>query len=83
VPTQICTKIERDFLRILQGGCSTPIAGFTKIVDEEIIFKGSITAVDGSESIVVELKEKLENASLLAQKAANEIINKGGKKLLV
>lgn len=81
-PTQICTKIERDFLKLLQGGCSTPIGAFAEIVGDEIIFRGNVTAVDGSKSISVELKEKLQNAFSVASKASAEMVAKGGRKLL-
>ena len=36
--TELCTKIERDFLRQLLGGCSTPISALAEIINDEIIF---------------------------------------------
>ncbi|MEO8853264.1 MAG: hydroxymethylbilane synthase [Ginsengibacter sp.] len=47
--TQKCTKIERDFLRTLSGGCSTPISGLAAFENDKIIFKGNICSVDGKE----------------------------------
>jgi hydroxymethylbilane synthase len=32
--TALCTKIERDFLSALMGGCSTPISAFAEVRDE-------------------------------------------------
>ncbi|MBC7556978.1 MAG: hydroxymethylbilane synthase, partial [Chryseobacterium sp.] len=41
--TEICTKIERDFLRTLEGGCTAPIGAFAEINDKnEIRFLGRI-----------------------------------------
>ena len=80
--TQICTQAERDFLRILEGGCSTPIGAYAKMMGDEIHFTGNITATDGSEQIAVLLTEKIENAHLLAAKAAAEIMAKGADRLL-
>src|SRR3954454_804681 len=40
--TALCTKIERDFLSGLMGGCSTPISALAKIVNGEVVFKGQI-----------------------------------------
>ncbi|MDQ6757646.1 MAG: hydroxymethylbilane synthase, partial [Bacteroidota bacterium] len=37
--TDICTKIERDFLRTLLGGCSTPISALAEVKDNIILFK--------------------------------------------
>lgn len=82
-PTQICTRIERNFLKLLQGGCSTPIGAFAEIIGDEVIFRGNVTSVDGSKSISVELKEKLKMAYTVALKASAEMVAKGGRKLLV
>ncbi|MGB8192604.1 MAG: hydroxymethylbilane synthase, partial [Chitinophagaceae bacterium] len=46
--TAICTKIERDFLRALLGGCSTPIRALAAIQNDQIYFKGNILSTDGS-----------------------------------
>ncbi|MEO6456096.1 MAG: hydroxymethylbilane synthase, partial [Ginsengibacter sp.] len=40
--TELCTKIERDFLRELLGGCSTPISALAEAADDKILFKGNI-----------------------------------------
>ncbi len=40
--TELCTKIERDFLRKLLGGCSTPISALAEVKDEKIYFLGNI-----------------------------------------
>ena len=39
--TALCTKIERDFLRTLMGGCSTPISALAEIKKDNN-FKGNI-----------------------------------------
>ncbi|MEJ7822786.1 MAG: hydroxymethylbilane synthase, partial [Chitinophagaceae bacterium] len=45
--TALCTKIERDFLRTLLGGCSTPISALAEVKNDKIIFKGNICSPDG------------------------------------
>ncbi len=47
-PTALCTKIERDFLSTLMGGCSTPISGLAQIKNGEVHFEGNIVSVDGT-----------------------------------
>src|SRR4051794_36237132 len=37
--TALCTKIERDFLRTLMGGCSTPISALAIVEDDMVSFK--------------------------------------------
>lgn len=66
-PTRICTAAERDFLRLMQGGCSTPVSAYAFIEEGVMCFTGNITAPDGSESISVSLQEKSGNPSVAAK----------------
>ncbi len=47
--TALCVKLERDYLRALMGGCSTPISALATKKDDIIEFKGSICSNDGKE----------------------------------
>lgn len=48
-PTDICTRLERDFLRKLEGGCSAPIGAFAKIDQDDVVhFEGVLLTVDGT-----------------------------------
>lgn len=80
--TEICTGIERDFLRLLHGGCSTPISAYASVSGDMINLKVNITSVSGSKSISAELNSLFSNAGSLAAEAAEEIISKGGRELL-
>lgn len=72
--TQLCTKMERDFLRGLLGGCSTPISALAVIENEKIIFKGNICSPDGKQKIEIEKEVKIENSDDLGTVAANELL---------
>ena len=77
--TTTCTKIERDFLRTLLGGCSTPISAFAEIKNEYVYFKGNILSLDGKEKAEVEMIEPLEFSILdLGIKAAQKLLENGG-----
>ena len=77
--TTTCTKIERDFLRTLLGGCSTPISAFAEIKNEHIFFKGNILSLDGKEKAEVEMIEPLEFYKYdLGIKAAQKLLDNGG-----
>jgi hydroxymethylbilane synthase len=52
--TALCTKLERDFLKTLMGGCSTPISALAEIENGILYFKGSILSLDGKEKVAVE-----------------------------
>jgi hydroxymethylbilane synthase len=80
--TALCTHIERDFLRQLMGGCSTPIAALAIVEKNDIILRGNICNINGSEKIDIELKMPLENAQDLGKLGAKEILKNGGDKLI-
>lgn len=47
--TRVCVQAERAFLRKLDGGCQTPIAGHAKMLDEEnLVLEGLLAEPDGS-----------------------------------
>lgn len=79
--TATCTKIERDFLRTLQGGCSTPISALAIIYKETVFFNGNILSPDGSEKAEVEKKAPLADASNLGGEAAVELLSSGGDRI--
>jgi hydroxymethylbilane synthase len=79
--TALCTKIERDFLRTLLGGCSTPISALTEINNNEIIFKGNILSIDGKDKLAIEKRVSIKDATGLGNKAAQELLNNGGQKI--
>ncbi len=72
--TAICTKTERDFLRTLSGGCSTPISALAVIDDNKIIFKGNLCSVDGKQKLEIEKEASIENANDLGVTAGKQIL---------
>ena len=70
----LCTKIERDFLRTLLGGCSTPISALAQVKDDTIFFKGNICSTDGKDIIEIEKESSKQNSGQLGVDAANEIL---------
>ncbi|HTM92623.1 MAG TPA: hydroxymethylbilane synthase, partial [Flavisolibacter sp.] len=80
--TALCTKIERDFLSGLMGGCSTPISALAEIIGDKINFKGNIVSPDGSLISETEISLSKTGATDLGFKAAKEVMNKGGKHIL-
>ena len=79
--TAICTKIERDFLRTLLGGCSTPISALAEVKDDTIIFKGNILSIDGKEKVAVEKTIPIAEASGFGKTAAEYLLANGGQKI--
>jgi hydroxymethylbilane synthase len=79
--TALCTKIERDFLRQLAGGCSTPISALAEVQENEIYFKGSILSVDGQRKAAIEKRVAIKDAIESGIAAANELLMNGGKEI--
>ncbi len=79
--TYICTKIERDFLRTLLGGCSTPISALAQIKEGEIYFSGCILSVDGKQKKTIEAKAVLFENSGLGVECAIKLLQQGGQEI--
>lgn len=80
--TSICTRVERDFLAALLGGCSTPISAFARIAGDDLLFEGNILTVDGKEITEINKKVKIAAAERLGQVAARELLDSGGDAIL-
>ena len=80
--TALCAKIERDFLKELMGGCSTPIAGIAEMNGTSILFRGNILSPDGSQKVETALAVPKSMAAKLGQQAAKDILQKGGQAIL-
>jgi hydroxymethylbilane synthase len=76
--TALCTRIEREFLRTLLGGCSTPISALAEVEDDEIYFRGQLLSLDGSRKAEVEKILPLDWAAGLGRSAAEELLENGG-----
>ena len=77
--TATCVKIERDFLRTLLGGCSTPISALAEIVNGDIHFKGNILSLNGKEKVEIEKIFSRNDVEEAGISAAKELLNNGGK----
>ena len=80
--TSCCTKIERDFLSALLGGCSTPIGALAEIKGEDVFFRGNLLDTQGKKMISIEKKISLELAASLGVSAAHEVLSNGGREII-
>ncbi|TGD58714.1 hydroxymethylbilane synthase [Flavobacterium humi] len=84
IETEICTHIERQFLRTLEGGCTAPIGAIAKHNehDDTLYFKGILLSVDGKEKIEIERTVPIEEWKKLGYTLAQEILENGGSELM-
>ena len=80
--TVVCVSIEREFLRLLEGGCTAPIGAFAQIDGAEILFEGGLFSLDGKKAITVQHQGKVSDANLMSSKAVKEILSNGGDRLM-
>jgi hydroxymethylbilane synthase len=73
--TALCTKIEKDFLRMLMGGCSTPISALAQIKEGTVFFQGNICSTDGKQKINIEKEISVAESETLGMTAAQELLN--------
>lgn len=76
--TATCTNIERDFLRELMGGCSTPISALAQIHNNEIHFEGNILSLDGKEKATVKKSFSGDKSNYAGAILAQELLKNGG-----
>lgn len=80
--TEICTKVERDFLKELEGGCTAPIGALAKIRNEKIYFEGALLSLDGKVKIEVETSVSIQDYEDFGILCAREVIENRGKELM-
>lgn len=84
IETEICTHIERQFLKTLEGGCTAPIGALAKYneKDDTIEFRGVLFSIDGKEKIEVDKIVPIERWKKLGFESAKEILENGGAVLM-
>ena len=84
VETEICTYIERQFLKTLEGGCTAPIGALAKYceIEDTFIFKGALLSIDGKQKLEIEKIVPVEEWKKLGFNCANEILENGGAELM-
>ena len=81
--TEVCTTIEREFLRKLEGGCTAPIGALAQFKDDKIHFEGTLLSVDGKQKLHIEkIIDAKSDYSNFGTQCAEEILSNGGQELM-
>lgn len=80
--TETCVHIEREFLKVLEGGCTAPIGALATINGDEIHFEGNLLSLDGTQKYSVQKTVTIEESTGLGQLCAKELLNNGGRELM-
>jgi hydroxymethylbilane synthase len=84
IETEICTYIERQFLRTLEGGCTAPIGALAKYneKDDTIDFKGTLVSLDGKQKLEIDKIVPIAEWKKLGFYAAQDILENGGNQIM-
>jgi hydroxymethylbilane synthase len=84
IETEVCTHIERQFLRRLEGGCTAPIGALATYNEDEdtIHFEGVLFSIDGQQKIAINKVVPIEEWKNLGYHSAEEILDNGGTELM-
>ena len=80
--TEICTHIEREFLKTLEGGCTAPIGALATFSLDKIEFEGVLFSLNGKEKQTIKKSCTFDSHKNFGEKCAQEILNSGGKALM-
>lgn len=80
--TAMCVEVEREFLKVLEGGCTAPIGALATIEDDKLHFKGGLFGLEGEQKFEIEKIVSLNEVEGLGRKCAEEILEAGGAQLM-
>lgn len=78
--TGLALTCERAFLAELDGSCRTPIAGFARIMGDQLAFSGLILTPDGMQSHDVALDGMVSDAERIGREAGRQARAKAGER---
>ncbi|PWN08223.1 hydroxymethylbilane synthase [Rhodohalobacter mucosus] len=80
--TELCTRLERELLNELEGGCSAPVGAFAWIEGDEVILHAVVLKIDGSLQYDIEVKAPVEESEEMGRHAARNLLAQGADKLV-
>ena len=79
---EICTSVERTFLNVLMGGCTTPISALAEIKADEIYFTGNVLSLDGKQKLEIIRNVNVSAAKYFGIELANELKQQGAAEII-
>jgi len=81
--TFACTSAERRMLRVLQGSCHTPIAGYCVVTaNRNLRLIAMVSSPDGKEVLRARKKMPYADAEALGEAVAKDLLEQGAARLL-
>lgn len=80
--TEICTHVERQFLKVLEGGCTAPIGALAVIQKDNLLLNGVVFSLDGSKKLAIEKQINIDLYQNFGELCATKILKNGGSELM-
>ncbi len=80
--TEVCTHIERRFLKMLEGGCSAPIGALATMYDNQVRFEGILSSIDGKQKVQIEKVAPITSYMDFGDICAAEAQQNGGEAIM-
>ena len=80
--TLLSTMAEREFLRLLEGGCQIPIGCSSVLEGDSFQLTGFLSDLNGKTVLIETVSGDKKDSLLLAQQLANIVLEKGGRGIL-
>lgn len=74
--TALCTRIERRFLQVLEGGCSAPLGAYAQVMNDTVLFKGVLTSLSGQEREEISMNISVERSASMGDRAAESLMER-------
>ncbi len=80
--TMLCVEQERDFLRIVEGGCRVPVGAFARFEKGSFVIEGFVGSVDGKKTVKHKIILPEDGFEEAGKNLAVYILENGGKEIL-
>ena len=80
--TEYRLRAEREYLRVLEGGCSIPVFALASLEKGALTLRGGIISLDGINRISFEVSGQANQAEELGRQLADLVFAAGGKEIL-
>ncbi|MBS7333019.1 MAG: hydroxymethylbilane synthase [Weeksellaceae bacterium] len=81
---ELFATVERQFLNVLEGGCTAPIGALVEKKDENTYsFKGAVLSIDGQEMLTIENEFQKDEYVNKGREFAEELIAKGAAEMII
>lgn len=80
--TTLCTKVERDLLHHMEGGCSAPVGALARMKNGEVHLEAVALTLDGTVRYDVSMSAPSDDAEELGIRAGQQLLDKGASRII-